>query len=306
MIGTESFRPLQASPGSEQPGHDTERHQYREESGSSASAWTCTGSERVADGDEAEGESRVDVVEEFPRTLAPREHGQASCCRHPHPDDHDRRHRRRESARRPSRESPRPRLDRGLLGTRIRSCGSIERRTAEESNRCHRTVIGGPRDALERKPPAVVRETRARSSRLGVVKQTGKDEGERGWSVTRAAAARWWPTGNLDPEGPMRPGDVALFPSGLKMITDGIRSGRSPVGAAVFRLSEVGLLSPWPQAQWPTRAEPDPVGRRRRSRWEGKRGLGPAGTLPTWVRSAEAPAPGRRGAARSRWSWRRP
>src|SRR6266545_2049530 len=61
-----------------------------------------------------------------------------------------------------------------------------------------------------------------------------QDEGERGWSVTRGPAARWWSTGNLIPEGPMRPGDVGLFPSGLRMITDGIRSGRSPVTAALF------------------------------------------------------------------------
>jgi len=32
----------------------------------------------------------------------------------------------------------------------------------------------------------------------------------------------------------MRPGDVGLFPSGLRMITDGIRSGRRPVAAALF------------------------------------------------------------------------
>jgi hypothetical protein len=56
-----------------------------------------------------------------------------------------------------------------------------------------------------------------------------RDEGERGWSVTRAPAARLWPTGILDREGPLRPG---LFPSGLRLITDPIRSGRSPVGAA--------------------------------------------------------------------------
>jgi hypothetical protein len=32
----------------------------------------------------------------------------------------------------------------------------------------------------------------------------------------------------------MRPGDVGLFPSGLRMITDGISSGKSPVAAALL------------------------------------------------------------------------
>jgi hypothetical protein len=51
-------------------------------------------------------------------------------------------------------------------------------------------------------------------------------------------------------------------------------------------------VPPAPQAPGPTRAEPDP-GRRRRSGWG--RGLEPAGTPPTSVRSAEAPALGHPG-----------
>ena len=149
-------------------------------------------------------------------------------------------------------------------GQRLRACwvhefdraapSSVE--PTAESNRCHRAATGGPRDGLERKPPG----DRARNAGAPQAcrRQTSRqDEGDRGWSVTRAPAARWWSTSNPDPEGPMRPGDGGLFPSGLRMITDGISSGRSPVAAALFdeRKSVCCLRGRWPRA----RLVPSPI-----------------------------------------------
>jgi hypothetical protein len=59
----------------------------------------------------------------------------------------------------------------------------------------------------------------------------------------------------------MQLGVAELFPSGLRLITEGIPTGRSRGGEAPGRAGVV-LLHRAPQAQGPTRAEPHPPGRR--------------------------------------------
>jgi hypothetical protein len=160
-----------------------------------------------------------------------------------------------------------------------------------QSNRCQRATIGGVQRP-EGKPPADRTRNAGATQQICRGQARRQDEGEQG-SVR----------GRPPPGGGRRATSIRTGLCGLgSQSSSQAGSGRSPVGSrpagAVGRgTGRAGavLLHPAPQAQGPTRAEPDPPGRRRGSRWGGTPGLGLAGTPSTWVRSAGAPAPGRPG-----------
>jgi len=119
-------------------------------------------------------------------------------------------------------------MPRCVLGTSIRSGGRIERRTT----RRNRTAANERRSAAfrgrkgTRRP--TVREMPARPSRPAVVVRQGDDtKVSGGRPVTRTPAAGWAAMRNLDPDGPTESGVAGLFPSGLRLITGGIPTGRS-------------------------------------------------------------------------------